>query len=339
VCEAQPAHKFRMLRLGYGTNNTVLREQHIFTGRTCRLNTALEYGVDYLLHLCRRNFEDLLKILEWNEAHGFRFYRIASDICPHITNPILLKKSDRNNYRQLAYSLESLRTLLEKIGKYARDHGHRLTFHPDPFVNLGGSDAIVVKSMRDLYHHSIMLDMMKLDLNSVMIVHGGGVYRNKARTMNRWIQTFNAMPIKIKRRIALENDEFSYNIMDVLEMSRHAKAYTNVKMKYKIPIVLDLFHYKCYEETVRIGEGLGLKKQISLADAIKEVVLSWKNRTPKFHISEQRPDAVRGAHSDYVRILPKLVLGFTKKYGNLDLMIEAKMKERATMYLIKKYKL
>ena len=43
------------------------------------------------------------------------------------------------------------------------------------------------------------------------------------------------------------------------------------------------------------------------------------------HISEQRIGDRTGAHSDYVKTIPKVLLDFPKKYGmNLDLMVEVR---------------
>ena len=52
------------------------------------------------------------------------------------------------------------------------------------------------------------------------------------------------------------------------------------------------------------------------------------------HISEQRKDARLGTHSDYVKELPLFI--FSLKI-DLDLMIEAKGKEKAVEYLRKRY--
>jgi UV DNA damage repair endonuclease len=56
------------------------------------------------------------------------------------------------------------------------------------------------------------------------------------------------------------------------------------------------------------------------------------------HISEQRPESHSGAHSDYVREIPKVILELPKEYGrDIDLMIEARADENAVLFLREKY--
>ena len=69
------------------------------------------------------------------------------------------------------------------------------------------------------------------------------------------------------------------------------------------------------------------------------VVDTWRRRNikPKFHISEQGAGRV-GHHSDYIEVIPDYLLAIPKKYDcDIDIMIEAKMKEQAILKLYKKY--
>ena len=320
------------MRLGYACINSELREQHIFCNRTCRLVTVKELGLDYVRGLATQNLEDLLKILKWNEAHGIKFFRMSSDMFPHITNSVLIAKSRRKNPKSLAYDLAYFEPLFLRIGRYARRHGHRLTFHPDQFVILSGSDAIVRNSIRTLWMHAMVFDLMGLNLNSVMIIHGGGTYGNKPATMSRWVENFDLLPIEIKRRLVIENDERSYNVLDVMELSRLVKPYMDFDPVYKIPIVFDIFHYACFEKNYP-------GQQPPIENVLEDIVRSWRGRRVKMHISEQKVGGVLGAHADYVKQIPDVLLKFPKLYGNLDLMVEAKMKEQAVFLLRKKYKI
>lgn len=298
------------IRLGYPGINITLRDKY-FTGRTCRVRTAHEKGKSYLESLARKNLQDLLVILQWNEDHGIKFYRISSGICPHITNPELC--NDPSNWRELSYSLKKFSKLLQKIGEFARKHKHRLTFHPDPFITLGTADeAIKLRNMRELYFHAKILDMMKLDGNSIICIHGGGVYNNKPETMKRWIKNYKNLPQNIKNHLALENDEFSYSLNDVLYLSDETG----------VPVIADLFHYDCYEET---AVKKNVPKQDSLKILLPRVVKSWKSRQIKIHIASQKPEAVRGAHDFYTE-LPDIVKTWDLT-PQLDIMIEAKCKE------------
>ena len=55
-----------------------------------------------------------------------------------------------------------------------------------------------------------MLDRMGLDQDSVMIIHMGGVYGDKAATLKRFKKVYGGMlSDRVKRRLVLENDEVS----------------------------------------------------------------------------------------------------------------------------------
>lgn len=325
------------VRLGYVTDNIGLSEKDIKTSRTTRLNTINNNGIPYAIELAWKNLNDLLTILEWNEKNGIRFYRMSSYMFPHLTNPALLPKHMRSNPHKLAYSLSIFSPLLIKIGKYVRIHKHRLTFHPDPYISLGTSDNdLLIRGIRELYAHSLIMDLMGLDMNSTITIHGGGVLNDKNKTIQRWIVNFNNLSLRIKRRIALENDEFRYSITDVLKISKLVNPYKvkgyRCSTMYKIPIIFDIFHYKIYN---RNDNDI----QPEISTLLPMIARSWGTRTPKMHISEQYIDKHPGAHADYVRHIPDILLTFPIVFKKpLDLMIEAKKKELALAYLRKKYK-
>ena len=62
---------------------------------------------------------------------------------------------------------------------------------------------------------------------------------------------------------------------------------------------------------------------------------TWKKRNikPKFHVSEQGKGKC-GHHSDYIEKIPEYLLEIPDKYNiHIDIMIEAKMKEKAIFKL------
>jgi len=295
-----------MLRLGYPCVNIELRNKDIVTDRTIRLATASNFQL--LTDVANSNLDALLKILEWNERHDMKFYRISSNLFPHITNPKLRKR----------LKLSMFKDKITNIGNFINKHKHRVTFHPNPFLSMGGDEDV----MEELRFHTDLINMMNLDSNSVMIIHGGGVYKNKDKTIRKWVKKFNSLPLDIKSRIALENDEFSYSLDDVIYISNSVDSFKVDGKSVKIPIVLDFFHYKCYKEY-----------QTPLDTIIEVVIKTWKHRRVKMHLSEQRLNSKLGAHSDYVKVIPSIVF----RVGDLDLMIEAKQKEQSVLLLRKKY--
>ncbi len=318
--------KIPKIRLGYACLHTGLRKKDIFCSRTARSETIRNYGIEYAIELFSKNLDDLLIILETNEKSGIRFYRISSEIAPHLSNPEFIPKASRSNPKILAYEFSSLiRRKLKLVGDYAKAHGHRLTFHPAQFVVLGSPNpATVLNSSRELYMHAKILDYMGLDSDSIIIVHGGGAYGDKPAAIDRWVQTFAALPLNVKHRLVVENDEYSYSTTDVLEISRRLYEFPGCGQTYKIPIVFDIFHYQCMNSHT---------KQPPIKSFMPQVVDSWKGRTIKMHISEQGRGPL-GKHAGMVHSIPKWMLSFPQ---NLDIMVEAKNKEVATRYLMKKY--
>ena len=66
---------------------------------------------------------------------------------------------------------------------------------------------------------------------------------------------------------------------------------------------------------------------------------TWNRRgiKVKFHVSEQGSGKI-GHHSDYVETIPEYLLEIPEKYGQpIDIMIEAKMKEKSIKKLYDKY--
>lgn len=361
-----------VLVLGYAGQNTELRKDHIFASRTCRIATIKNspIGIQQAIDILKRNLQDIIPILKWNRKHGIKLFRIGSDFAPHSTNPVFIPKYKRNNFRALAYPLTQFAHQLRKIGTYARKHGMRLTFHPDPFIVLGTNDPdVLTRSIRELYFHTRILDVMGADLNSVIVLHGGGTYGNKASAIRRWVHNFNKLPISIKRRIVIENDEYSFNTSDMLQISKSVKPYALVQAGnsdiskkrwrqdrlYKIPVVFDIFHYECYDKVLQKrwrqqegGERYFHPDQLSEQEPM-ELLLplverSWGSRIMKMHISSQKRGGQLGAHADYITSIPKIILdrygrsdNSNKNSTRTDLMVEAKAKEKAVLRLRKKY--
>ena len=214
--------------------------------------------------------------------------------------------------------------MLEKIGKLARYFGHRLTFHPGQYNVVGDINEKAFKqTINDLSYHATVLDLMGMGDDSVMVVHGGGLYGDKEATKKRWCKQYQLLPDNVKRRLVLENCERCFSIVDCLDVSR----------EIGIPVVFDTHHFECYkllhpnEEFLDAGEYM------------PDILKSWTNRgiKPKFHVSEQGSGRC-GHHSDYIEVIPHYLMEIPEKYGiKIDIMIEAKMKEQAIFKLYSKY--
>ncbi|CAD6886345.1 unnamed protein product [Tilletia controversa] len=295
-------------RLGYACLNTILRAQKpsVFCSRTTRIKSIEEKGLDFVRELALANVRDIVPMLEWNEAHGIKFMRLSSEMFPFATHLTY-------GYDFVSFAKEEL----AKVGEVARRLGHRLSMHPGQFCQLGTPKKDVLEaSIRELEMHAQILDALGMDQDSVMILHGGGVYGEREETVAR-IKNTIATRLKgsARSRLVLENDELSYSVDELLPICK----------ELKVPLVLD-FHHDMLRPSSR-----------SPAELIPEILEIWKERgiTPKFHLSEPRPGAKamreRRAHSDRCTHLP------ADLPANADLMIEAKDKEQAVFELFRIY--
>jgi UV DNA damage endonuclease len=309
------------IRCGFACINTLLREQGITVNRGVILKTIGEKGFDYVKELVKKNLEDLEKLILWNEEHGIHFMRLSSDMVPHATSE-LVKNMPSD------YPLEFIRKDLARIGKLARNLGHRLTFHPGPYNQLGTpTEKVLDSTIRDLNFHANLLLAMGLTpaLGSVLIVHGGGHYGDKEETLKRWREGFAKLPPTTQQFIVLENDERSYSPLDLLPVCE----------ELGVPLCLDFFHYKCM-----YGDK-EYEKLLEDKDLLSRIFNTWTKRgiKPKVHVSSQREGARMGNHDDYIDtkdIKMSKILKICQDW-DVDIMLECKFKEACALRVLEEF--
>lgn len=297
---------------GYACINTVLQKKKITSSRTLRLATLEKKGVQYAKELAIENLKNLLLILKWNKENNILFFRMSSEMFPFATYKGTI------NGEQVAYSLDFADHLLKEIGQYAKDNKMRLTMHPSQFCVLSSKDQkIVDNTFSDLNHHCEILDRMGLDQNSVIIIHGGGVYGNKKEALKRLEENIMNLPENTRNRLVLENCEMAYTIEDLLPLSE----------KLQIPLIIDFHHDDIHPSSQPIE---------CFFDCVFNV---WKNRNikPKVHLSNSIPGITeantkteRRKHSDYISYIHRSLLSINFP---IDIMLECKMKEDALLKL------
>ncbi len=301
------------VQLGLCCMNTTLKKNKppVYCSRRMIMRTIKEKGIDVLKEKIIKNLEDLLIMIQWNEDNGIKVFRLSSELFVHKTNP-----------RVEDYTFDFAIPLLKKIGALARSYNQRLTFHPGQFNVLASINPKALEhTINDLEYHADVLDLLGMDKHSVMVIHGGGTYGDIEATKQRWCENYKKLPDKIKRRLVLENCERNFSIVDCLDVSK----------KCGVPIVFDTHHFDCYTR-------LHPDESFETAEYYIPLILeTWKDIKPKFHVSEQGDGRV-GKHSDYIEILPEYLLEIPERYGvNIDIMIEAKMKELSIGKLYEKY--
>ncbi|MCJ1265669.1 UV-damage endonuclease [Lobaria immixta] len=334
-------------RLGYACLNTYLRYSNppVFSSRTCRIASILENrhplkdpnepphptknrpdreqpasierGQAFVESLGLANARDIVKMLRWNDRYGIKFLRLSSEMFPFASH-------EEYGYKLAPFASDAL----AEAGKVATELGHRLTTHPGQFTQLGSPRKQVIEnSIRDLEYHAELLSLLNMppqqDRDAVMILHLGGVFGDKAATLDRFRENYKGVSQGIKDRLVLENDDMSWSVHDLLPVCE----------ELNIPMVLDYHHHNIIFDADQIREGTK-----DIMDLYPRILATWKkkNITPKMHYSEPTPAAItamqRRKHSPRVATLPPCP-------PTMDLMIEAKDKEQAVFELMRTFKL
>jgi UV DNA damage endonuclease len=120
------------------------------------------------------------------------------------------------------------------VGQAVREGQLRVSMHPGQYTVLNSPRAEVVEnSIAELVYHARFLDAIGTDASHKIILHGGGVYGDKAASMERFARYASRLPQAVRRRLVLENDETSYSLADVLSISTRTG----------LPVVFDVFHH------------------------------------------------------------------------------------------------
>ena len=304
------------VQLGLCCLNTELRKDRIFCSRTV---IRANFTVEKAQKLALQNIADIEKLCEWNYRHNIFVLRLSSDIFPHFTD----EKVER-------YDMSFAMDALQKAGEAAKKYRQRINFHPGQYNQIGAVDeSVFTKTCEDLKMHADILEAMGVGVDGILCIHGGGVYGNKKKTMERWTEQFQRLPENVKNRVCIENCERCYSVEDCLYLSERCN----------IPIILDSHHFDCFNMLFRKGKE-GKEQPIDISVVLPQILESWQRRgmKPLFHIAEQRPGGRVGAHSDFVEIIPDYMLSIPEKFGmGVDIEVEAKMKEQAIMHLYEKY--
>ena len=291
------------MNLGYACINMTLGSQKpkVTTNRSMVKKTFNEKGIEYAGELGLLNSFDLFKILQWNNKHNIKVFRLSSDMFPWASE----------------YGIENspyykrIETVLQGCGHYAKTNGIRITCHPGPFnVLVSPNEKVVQNTITDLEIHGKIFDMLGLDRTpyNKINIHCNGVYGDKISAMDRFCDNFQRLSDSVKSRLTVENDDKStmYSVKDLMYIHE----------KIDIPIVFDYHHHKF--QTGDLTEEQALSLAVSTwPKGIKPIVHYSESKSLHENNDKLKPQA----HSDYINELPN-TYGF-----DVDIMVEAKAKE------------
>ena len=283
------------MRIGYPCIN---RSIGCTASRTFRLAS---YTEERMRDTVQENLSCLEKILAYNVHHGMLFFRITSDLVPFASHPVCTFPWQ-----------EEFAGVFEKTGEYIRQHGFRISMHPDQFVLLNAPDkGVLQRSIADLVYQVQVLDLMGLDHSAKVQVHVGGVYGDKPAAIDRFVKQYDLLDTTIRDRLVIENDERLYTLNDCLAIHERTG----------IPVIADTFHHSLYNT----GEQF-----TALLDPVRK---TWKahDGIPMIDYSSQEPGKRVGAHA--LHIVAEDFRQFLKETlpADFDIMLEIKDKEKSAL--------
>jgi UV DNA damage endonuclease len=267
----------------------------------------------------------LERIFDYLDEVDVRMYRMASSLAPYASHPEMPQFR-----RQVDDCVEDL----QRLGARAQATDIRLSMHPGQYTVLNSeSDHVVRAAVVELEVHAEILDAMELGPESVVVLHVGGAAGGRDAALARFEAGFARLSRRSQARLVIENDDRTFALGDVLELSRRIDR----------PVVWDVLHHYCNDP-----EG------VSDRDALKLALNTWPEGVrPKIHFSSPRSALtearrVRGrktvksvvmpparAHADLVD--PIAYANFLESAGSsarlFDVMLEAKGKDLALLRL------
>ena len=254
-----------------------------------------EQGLDKLSRLALANAEALRLALAFCVEHRIGCFRVNSQILPVKT------------HHGVGYALDDLPNASEIVeafkacGRFAREHGLRLTFHPDQFILLSALKPEITRlSIADLEYQAEVATWIHAD---VINIHAGGAYGHKVEALARVAAVIKTLPKAVSSRLTLENDDRVYTPADLLPLCRETG----------IPFVYDVHHHRC------LPDGLSV-------EAVTAQALATWNREPLFHVSSPRDGRSSKnprPHHDFIS--PS---DFPEQWRALDLTVEVEAKAK-----------
>jgi UV DNA damage endonuclease len=282
------------------------REDIKFKTHTAKhlLKFSKKEGLGRLSEIILYNARSLKKAVEFCTANSIGSFRINSRILPLKTHPEVGYETD-----DLPNATEII-TLFEEVADLAGCNDIRLTFHPDQFTLLSSVDERITKqSIQELLYHLEVAELLGVD---TITLHGGGGYGDKQSALQRVKKNIVKLPISLRQKLALENDDKVYTPEDLLPLCN----------EMNIPFVYDVHHHRCHPDNYNESE------------ATERALATW-NREPLFHISSPK-DGWQGkvikSHHDFIDIDIDDFPNCWKQL-NITVEVEAKAKEIAVLKL------
>ncbi len=299
-----------IVRLGYVAMSVHLQNcspsQTMTYAQFSRLKNR-EAAIQKLERIAISNLQNCLRLLKHNSGNEISFFRLSSKLIPLANHEELLDWD----------FIKPLRESLLEIGEWVNKHLMRIDFHPDHFVILNSPDVdLLKKSIKTLRMHEALLKGMNIDSEHRCVMHVGGGYNDKEKSLEQFIHNWQFVPQNIQRMVMLENDDVTFHLDDTLYLCE----------KLGVPLIFDYHHH--------LANFQDLNWELNW----NRVMQTWfHSPLPlKMHISSPRDKKDFRAHSDYIDVqqFMNFLQGIKGSIDHVDCMIEAKMKDDALFRLM-----
>lgn len=267
-----------------------LSDNTLTTNRTCTLKSL---NKENILHKVKKNAQDLISLLEYAQNNKFSTFRLGNSFIPFVSH---------KNFEQSW--LKDIEIILDEVREKIQDFDVRITQHPGQYTLLNSPNQEVIdNSLRELEKSFWLFERLGISDEGVILIHGGGGYGDKEEALKRLYKTIQENSW-LKKRLALENDERVFTAQEISELC----------LAVKIPFIYDIYH-----DTLN-------PSFFSKEDFLK----SFGGRRPKIHLSSKGKGRF-GNHGDIIKRedFQELQRIFGAKLYDIDIMIEAKQKEKA----------
>ncbi|MBU5668700.1 UV DNA damage repair endonuclease UvsE [Peptoniphilus sp. MSJ-1] len=262
--------------------------------KTCRKDNVTD---EKLIELIDYNLASLENMLDYNIKNNIKLMRISSDIIPFGSHEV-------NKIKWW----EIFSDKIFEIGELAKNNGIRLSMHPGQYTVINSPrEDVVERAFKDLEYHNRFLDALNLDSTNKIILHIGGAYGDKIKSIDRFCENYQKLDDGIKDRLVIENDDKIYNISEVLEIGN----------RLNIPVVYDNLH-----------NAVNPYDDKSDGYYVREANKTWgkKDGVQKVHYSQQDRDKKSGSHSSTIDL--REFHDYYKEVSGdkIDIMLEVKDK-------------
>lgn len=283
------------MKVGYPCINRSLACR---SGGTFRLQSFSEAR---LIDTVNANLDCLEEMLRFNAAYGLLFLRLTSDLIPFASHPVC----------RFDWAVH-FAPRFEKIGRFIKRHGLRISMHPDQFVVLNSPRPDVVeRSVAELRYQARVLDALRLGPSAKLQIHLGGLYGDREQALSRFIRKHQELDRNVRARLCIENDDRLFSLADCLK----------VHEAVGIPVIFDTFHHLLLHH----GE--------TLAQAVRLAAQTWRKRDGVLMVdySSQKPGGRPGVHAETIDVPHFQRILREMNFVDCDVMLEIKDKEASAL--------